>query len=82
MSYFFKIILAKLPGYMYEIIPPPQGQYPGCFQTLRCRATLFQNLVLPITITEWNKFNCDIKNINSHAMFREKLLTLTRPLEK
>ena len=68
---------------MYELTPPLQRshQYPGCFQILRCRNTLFQNSFLPFTITEWNKLDTDIKNTDSHAMFRKKLLTLIRPLE-
>ena len=84
MSYLYKIISTKLPPYLYEIIPPLQTshQYPDCFQTLSCRTTPFQNLFLPFTITEWNKLDSDIKNIDSHAMLREKLLTFIRPLEK
>ena len=31
-------------------------------------------------ITEWNKLDSDIKNIDSHAMFRKKLLAFIRPL--
>ena len=83
MSYLYNIILTKLLSYLYELIPPRQRshRYPGCFQTLRCRTTLFQNSFLPLTITEWNKLDTDIKNIDSHVMFRKKLLTFIRPLE-
>ena len=83
MSYLHKIISPKLPPYLYELIPPLQRsqRYPGCFQTLRCRTTLFQNSFLLFPITEWNKLDTDIKNIGSHAMFRKKLLTFIRPLE-
>ena len=82
MSYLYKIILTKLPPYLYELIPPLQRshRYSGCFQTFRCRTTFFQNWFLPFTITEWNKLDSDIKNIHSHAMFRKKLLTFIRPL--
>ena len=75
MSYLYKIISTKLPPYLYELIPPLQRshRYPSCFQT-------FQNLFLPFAITEWNKLDSDIKNIDSHAMFRKKLLAFTRPL--
>ena len=31
-------------------------------------------------ITEWNKLDSDIKNIDSHAKFCKKLLTFIRPL--
>ena len=68
---------------MYGLIASLQRshRYPGCFQTLRCRTTLFKKWFLPFTITEWNKLDSDIKNIDSHVMFRKKLLTFIRPLE-
>ena len=83
ISYFYKIISTKLPPYLYELIPPLQRshRYPGCFQILGCRTTLSQYLFLPFTITEWNKLDTDIDNIDSHAMFCKKLLTFIRPLE-
>ena len=82
MSYLDKIIFAKLPPYLYELIPPLQRshRYDGCFQTFRCRTTFLQNSFLPFTIAEWNKLDSDIKNIDSHAMFRKKLLAFIRPL--
>ena len=82
MSYLYKIISIKLPPYLYELIPPLQRshRYPSCFQTFRCRTTFFQNSFLPFAITEWNKLDSDIKNIDSHAMFRKKLLAFIRPL--
>ena len=82
MSYLHNIISTKLPPYLYQLIPPLQRshQYPGCFQTFRCRTTFFQNSFLPFAITEWNKLDSDIKNIDSHALFRKKLLAFIRPL--
>ena len=82
MSYLYKIISTRLPPYLYELIPPLQRShwYLCCFQTFCCRTTFFQNLFLPFTITEWNKFNSDIKTIDSYAMFHKKLLTFIRPL--
>ena len=41
---------------------------------LYCRILLSQDLFLPFTITEWNKLDTDIKNIDSHEMFREEAL--------
>ena len=83
MSYLYKIISTKLPHYFRKLIAPLQRshQYPGCFQTFRCRTTFLWNLFLPFTITELNKLDPDIKNIDSHAMFRKKLLTFIRSLE-
>ena len=62
MSYLDKIIFAKLPPYLYELIPPLQRshRYAGCFQTLTSSTTFFQNLLLLFTITEWNKLDSDI----------------------
>ena len=50
MSYLYKIISTKLPPYLYELVPPLQRshRYPGCFQTLRCKTTLFQNSFLTV----------------------------------
>ena len=83
ISCLYKIILTKLPPYLYELIPPLQRshRYPGCFQAFRCRTTFFQNSFLPFTITEWNNLDSDGKNFDSHAIFRKKLLTFIRTLE-
>ena len=82
MSYLYKIISTKLPPYLYELIPPLQKshRYPSCFQTFHCRTTFFQNSFLSFAITEWNKSNSDIKKIDSHAIFRKRLLAFIRPL--
>ena len=82
MPYLYKTISTKLPPYLYELIPPLRRshRYPSSFQTFRCRTTFFQNSFLPFAITEWNKLDSDIKNIDSHAMFRKKLLTFIRHL--
>ena len=48
MSYLYKIILIKLPPYLYELIPPLKRsqRYPGCFQTF-CR-TIFPKFVITV----------------------------------
>ena len=78
VSYLYKINSTKLPRYLYELIPPLQRshRYPGCFGTFRCRTTFFRNLFLRFIITEWNKLDSDIENIDSHAMFRKKFWLL------
>ena len=54
MSYFYKIILTKLPLYLYELIPPLQRshRYFGCFETFRCRDELFRNLLLSFSFIQ------------------------------
>ena len=54
---------------------------PWLFSNLHCKTTFFQNSFLPFTITEWNKFDSDIENIDSHAMLRKKLLIFITPVE-
>ena len=83
MSYLYKIISTKLPPYLYELVPPQQRshRYPSCFQIFRCRTTFFRNSFLPFAITEWNELDSDIKNVDSHTMFRKKLLAFIRRLE-
>ena len=54
---------------------------PWLFWNFALRYELLQNAPFPITITEWNKFDSDIKNIDSHAVFRKKLLIFIRSLE-
>ena len=82
MSYLYKIISTKLSPYLYELILPLQSshRYPSCFQTFRFRTTFFQNSFSPFAITECNKLDSDIKNIDSQAMFRKNLLAFIRPL--
>ena len=51
MSYLYKIGSIKLLSHLHETICPPQmsHRYSGCFQTLRCRTTLFQSSFLPFS---------------------------------
>ena len=80
MSCLYKTISTKSPPYLYELIPPLQRsyRYPGCFRTLRCRTELFRNLFSPVTVNEWNKLDSDIKNSDSYAIFRKKLLVFIK----
>ena len=42
----------------------------------------FETPFLSFNIKQWNKLDLDIRNLDSHAMFREKLLTFRRPSQK
>ena len=81
MYYLCNNFSTKSPPYFYKIIPPLHRShaYPGCFKTLRCRTELFRNSLLPFTVNEWNKLDSDIKNIDSYAIFCNKLLAFIRP---
>ena len=77
-------ISTNLPTYLYEVIPPIINSYcnSSCYRNLYCRTTLFRNYFLPFSISEWNKMDPDIKNLDAHAMFRRKLWNFVRSSEK
>ena len=84
LCYLHKVLSTNLPAYLYELIPPIINSHrnPGCYRALYCRTDLFRNSFLPFSINEWNKLDPDIKNLDSHEMFRKKLLNFIRPSEK
>ena len=84
LFYLHKVLSTKLPTYFYELIPPIINSHrnPGCYRAWYCRADLFRNSFLPFSINEWNKLNPDIRNLDSHATFRKKLLTFRKLSEK
>ena len=72
-----------MPPYLYEILPSLQRSHgnPGCLKPLRCRTELFQNSSLPFTISEWNKLDPDVRNVDTYSLFRKNLLAFIRPIE-
>ena len=84
LCYLHNTLSTKLPTYLYQLIPPILKSHcnPGCYRASYCRTDLFRNTFLFFSIKEWNKLNPDIRTLNSHAMFRKKLLTFIRPSEK
>ena len=48
----------------------------GSFKPLRCCTELFQNYFLPFNISEWNKLNPDVRNLNTSSLFLKNLLAL------
>ena len=81
MSYLYKIISRNLPPYLFEFLP-----YKGHIDTLvifklSIVGLYFSKFVfITCHITEWNKLDSNIKNIDSHVMFLKKLLAFIRPL--
>ena len=92
MPYLYKIISTKLPPCLYELIPPPKRshRYPSCFQTCRMKLVVllwilrlhfFKICFYRLPLLNGINWILILKNIDSHAMFRKKLLTFIRPLE-
>ena len=84
LCYLHKVLSTKLPTYFYELIPPIINSHrnPGCYRALYYRTDLFRNSFLLFIITEWNKLDPDIRNLDSHEMFCKKLLNFIWPSEK
>ena len=72
-----------MPPYLYEVLPPLQRSQRnlGFFQPLRCRPELFQNSFLLFTISERNKSDPDVRNVDTYSLFRKNLLAFIRPTE-
>lgn len=64
LCFLYNTVSTKLPSFLYEIVPAVSHRYPGCFEPLRCRAKLLQNSVLPFTVSEWNKLDREINNVD------------------
>ena len=76
LCYLHKVLYTKLPTYLYELIPPIINSHRnlGCYRASCCRTDLFRNSFLSFSINEWNKLDPDIRSLDSHAMFRKRLL--------
>ena len=83
MSKLCEIVLSKLPPSFYEIIPPLQMSLGTLivFKLYVVGLHFSKILFLSFTIIEWNKMDSEMKNIDSHIIFRKKLLTFIRPLQ-
>ena len=84
LCYLLKVLSAKLPAYLYELILPIINSHrnPGCCRAFYCKTDLFRNSFLPFSMNEWNKLDPDYRNLDSHEMFRKKLLNFIKPSEK
>ena len=80
---FYKILHAKTPKYLYDIVPQHQqffnfrnrNQVPNIF----CRTEFFRNSFFPSVINEWNKLGAHITNSETFSIFRSSLLKQIRP---
>ena len=48
---------------------------------LICRTELFQNSFLPFTISERNKLDPDVRNVETYSLFRKNILAIIMPIE-
>ena len=81
---FYKVVSAKLPAYIYDIIPPvSQSQrHPNTFNSIPCRTEYFKNSFFPCVIGDWNKLNPEIRRSGSYNIFRKSIWNFIRPSPK
>ena len=86
LCHFFTLKTTQHPEYLFSHISPERkitynlrnsGAYPEKgSRTVRFSNTYFQNV-----ITEWNLLNSDVRNSESLAAFKRKLISTVRPLK-
>ena len=64
---FYKVLLNKVPKYIYELIPPFRQPFrnPNAFTSFTYRAEYFKNSFFPIGINDWNKLHPKISKSTS-----------------
>ena len=72
---FYKVISTKLPGYIYDFIPPVRQsqRHPNTFNSFSYRTEYFTNSFFPSLIGEWNKVKPEIRRSGSYNIFRKLL---------
>ena len=79
---FYKLLTSQSPKYLYSIIPIHNMSY----RTRQCnkipeinvKHDFFKNTFFPSTIMKWNKLDWEIKNSESIATFKKRILSFIR----
>ena len=86
MCHFFSLKKTRRPAYLFNEIPAErnvlynlrrQREYQPTGRTVRFASTYFQNVLF-----EWNLLDKNIKDSNTLAEFKRKLLAVIRPVKK
>ena len=80
LFYLYKILSAKQPAYLYDLIPPFQrsSYIKDCICVPFCRTVSFKKNFLLYVIKEWNKLDPEIRNAEIYASFQKMLLNFIR----
>ena len=85
MNFLYKVLKNESPSYLFQNIPNAQRQShrqtrnSGKIPSIFVKHDYFKNSFFPSTITEWNKLDCYIKNSDSFAIFKKRILEFIRP---
>ena len=83
---FLHLKTTQHPEYLFSHIPPERKitynlRNPGAFPEKGSRTARFSNTYFQNVITEWNLLNSDVRNSESLAAFKRKLISTVRPLK-
>ena len=72
---FYKVASTKLPGYIYDFIPPVRKSqwHLNTFNSFSCRTEYFINFFFPCIICDWNKLNPEIRSSGSYNVYPKSL---------
>ena len=80
---FFKIIKNQSPKYLFELIPTARQAYmtrhKNSVPLFNVKHDYFKNSFFPSTVIEWNKLDSNIRNSESLAIFKKRILAFIRP---
>ena len=80
---FYKIVTNESPPYLFDLIPVNNNQYftrsADDIPPFRTKHDFFKNTFFPSSIKEWNILDSSIRNAESLAVFKKKILSLIRP---
>ena len=80
---FFKVIKNQSPKYLFELIPTASQAYMARHKNsvplFNVKHDCFKNSFFPSTVIEWNKLDSNIRNCESLAPFRKRILPFISP---
>ena len=85
MIFLYKVLKNDSPSYLFQNIPNAQRQShrqtrnSGKILSIFVKHHYFKNSFFPSAILEWNKLDCYIKNSDSLAIFKKRILEFIRP---
>ena len=87
LCHFFTLKTTQHPEYLFSHIPPERKitynlRNPGSYPEKGSRTAPFSNTHFQNVIAEWNLLNSDVRNSESLAAFKRKLISTVRPLKK
>ena len=84
LTTFYKILTDKSPSYLFNLIPINNSHYTTRFADnippFKTKHDFFKNTFFPSAIKEWNILEASIRNAESTAVFKKKILSMIRPI--